>query len=196
MQQQIGHADDGKRAELEHHAKTLTMINEWVRFLDTKAGAVLAANAAVIAAGFGLLKDNLPYLRNHYFSFGILVVACAMFVISVITCLYCIVPTLSPYKSSFHKLFAFWTPHVRRASEHDRTSVIFFGHIFTGPDYLARLREVQQDHEAISLQWAEQIAANSEVARSKSEWVAKAIQFLMWGLVLALFAAVLIVQKV
>jgi hypothetical protein len=192
MQQQ----QSPEEQELEHHARTLAMINEWVRFLDAKAGAVLAANAAVIAAGFGLLKDNLPYLRTHPFSFVILCVACLMFVASVVTCLYCIVPTLSPYKSPLHKLFAFWTPHVRRASSEDKTSVLFFGHIITGPDYLSKLRSIQHNHDAMALQWAEQIAANSEVARSKTESIAKAIQFLMWGLVLSLFSAILIVLKV
>ena len=79
----------------EPYWKTLATINEWVRFLDAKAVAVLTANAAIGAGLLGLLKDSAHTLSKYGPSLMAAAAATVCLLFSVVKCLFCISPTLN-----------------------------------------------------------------------------------------------------
>ena len=150
--------------------------SEWIRFADAKAGAILTADALLLAtAVLELLKRNQEALPNHHLALG--GVACAVLssvalIASAIFCLVCIAP--------------------RMHSSDGAKSPLYFGHIAAHPDAAAYktaaavLDRPEESFDAIS----RQVWANARVAHTKYRLIAGAVWTLGLGLLFALIATV------
>lgn len=147
--------------ELETLWKTYDTVNEWIRFSDTKAGAILAANgviAGIVLANLASAKDFLH--KNPVFLIFLItgVIAGCM---SIYFSIRCLNPTL-------------------RVGE--PTSLIFFAHVaqkFEKPsDYEQAVSKAFTDDVQAMAQIAQQVWANSSVAWKKYKAVVWAIRFL------------------
>lgn len=150
--------------------------NEWIRFADTKAGAILAADALLLATAVPeLMKRNQEAPPNHHFA--TVGVACAVLssvalIASAIFCLVCIAPRM--YSSDGAK------------------SPLYFGHIAAHPDAdayknaAAVLDRPEESFDAIS----RQVWANARIAHTKFRLIAEAVWTLGLGLLFALIATV------
>lgn len=170
-------------ATLDQYHKSLSLTNEWVRFLDTKATAVLAANAAIAAALASVAKDGGWYLLPPLI--GIL--------FSIYHGILCIAPRLYPTRGALPNLLDVVGPPHFTATALEKTSVIFFEHVAehaNGAAFLAASREIYSDPERLLEHVAEQVWANARVARNKSYHVGRAVQFFVWALLLGIGSAV------
>jgi hypothetical protein len=177
---------------VERAWKTLGVVNEWVRFLDGKATAILAADAAIVAAVVGPLKDSFSYLREHLV---VLLLFGAMFGClgrSVLKGLHCVAPALFPRKFPLWHLFDATKP----PSETDPNgeSVLFFEHVASAEwqgGYRSAALSVFSSNEKTFYHLTDQIQANSIVARQKSMDIGQAIQSLVWALIFGTIAGIL-----
>ena len=74
--------------------KTYNSINEWIRFSDTKAGAILAANGVIASIVLSKLTKSNVFLDGHPIFLFPLIIGIILTCISIISCLICITPTL------------------------------------------------------------------------------------------------------
>jgi hypothetical protein len=146
-------------------------INDQIRFADTKAAALLAANGVLTAALIGVLKDKDAFFRSHTFVLLLAAVGLLGLLASAGCCLMCIVPRLS-------------TGGPR--------SLIFFDHIalFTGPDTYANSAETMADARQAFQEITRQVWANARVASRKHRWVARAVRWFVPGLLFATIFAI------
>ncbi|WP_435017834.1 Pycsar system effector family protein [Tundrisphaera sp. TA3] len=149
----------GRCAEAtEHLWKTLQGINEWIRFADAKAGAVLTANGVLATLAAGVIEKQSDLL-SKYQSLKIVTLICGLaLLLSSIACVKCLYP------------------RVRVKGE--IRSLLFFHHIATvyadPPRYLDKARELSEPDMAFR-EVGTQVWANSRVAREKHREVAFAI---------------------
>jgi len=151
--------------------------NEWIRFADLKAGALLTANGAMLAATLSALKGNASVLLANPFALSFALLSGGALLVSVGNCLHCI----SPKTARFHK-------------KHDpkTDSSLFFEHIagFTKEEYLTRAQEMGSDETAFE-QVCQQVWINARVSRKKHEQVTRAIRALAVSIGFALIAALI-----
>jgi hypothetical protein len=147
--------------EAQHPWKTLQLVNEWIRFSDAKAAAVLA--------GSGLLGGLVVHSVPSYQQFGDHLVRSALLILALV----CVV-------TSFLLALMALTP-ILRAEE--RPSLVYFRHI--AEDYstdretfVARFIALAGEEEEFQRQLAEQIWANSIIAKRKFERVRWGVRFL------------------
>jgi len=145
-------------------------VNEWIRFSDTKAGAILAADGVIAAVAFSLLPEPVPaaYLP-------LIVSGAVSGVLSVYFSILCLNPALR-----------FGEPN----------SLIFFAHIaqrYQGPnEYAEALVGVFSEEEAAAAQIAAQIWVNSRVALKKYRavtWATRSFGFTVAVIVLGVMAS-------
>ena len=142
--------------------KTYSIINEWIRFSDTKAGAILAANGVIASIVLSKLANGKNLLDVHPIFPILLIIGIITTFISIILCIICLSPTLKVG---------------------DKTnSVIFFANIAerfeTHCDYEKIAQDVLADEKQAATQIAQQVWANSKVAWKKYKAVAWATYFL------------------
>ena len=151
--------------------------NEWIRFADLKAGALLTANGALLAAALSALKDNGRFLRTHHGVLGFALLSGAALLVSFGYSLWCI----SPKTARFH-------------ARHDRhtDSLLFFEHIAAiGKDtYLDKAKDLGSDESAYH-QIAQQVWINSRVSQKKHRQITLAVRAFALSIVSALIAALL-----
>lgn len=149
-------------ATIETLWKTYSTINEWIRFSDTKAGAILTANGVIASIVLSKLPNAKDFLDTHPIFPILLIVGTITTFISIILSIICLSPTLKVG---------------------DKTnSVIFFGNIAktfeTYCDYDNIAQDVLANEKHASTQIAQQVWANSKVAWKKYKAVAWATYFL------------------
>jgi hypothetical protein len=172
----------------EPYWKTLNTINEWVRFLDAKATAVLAADAAIAAGLLGLLKDTAKDAAKSGLTLLLAAAAVLCLFISGVYCLNCISPTLNNRFQSFLFLF---NPLAPPSPTGEATSLLFFDHIARNDKFGEQAKEKLSNPETLKTELIVQIKENAKVARDKSLQVGKAIQCLSLALVLGMLATLL-----
>ena len=157
----------------EHLWRTLQTINEWTRFADAKAAAVLTADGVLIGLAAGLLKDHWEPLKTHRFILLVAIVGIVAMIVSSIGCVMCIIPKLTVKGGT------------------GSGSRLFFDHIAQNDQatYLASAIDLADDERAFR-EVATQVWANAKVAREKHREVALAIRFTIASLVCCLFACI------
>lgn len=135
---------------------TLQMVNEWVRFSDSKAGILLTLQGVILTIIFTLTSTPKP---GCTLDFGLFVLGLILFGVSIVIGVNAILPTLEVGAPS---------------------SKIFFGHVRTHKDATKYLAEVKNSTYNFEEDVLTQIWANSIVAWKKYELVGTAI---IWGLI-------------
>lgn len=136
--------------------KTYNVINEWIRFSDTKAGAILAANGVIASIVLSKLSEDNVFLNNHPIFLIPLILGIITTFISIISSIICLNPTLKIGTKT--------------------NSVIFFANIAENfeiySDYEKNALDVLTDEKHAAAQISQQVWANSKVALKKYKAVA------------------------
>lgn len=141
----------------DHLWRTLQTINEWTRFADAKAGAVLTANGVLGTLAAGFVKDHWAILAANR-TIAILAFACgALLIGSSFVCVKCLLPK------------------VKVKGETD--SLLFFHHIALKDEegYLIAAAEALHDDDKAFREVGKQVWANAKVAREKHQEIYWAI---------------------
>lgn len=142
-----------------------TAVNEWVRFADTKAGAVLGAQGVIFALAIPSLVEHRAWILAEPLVCTLVIVAAACALLSVAWSLKCVIPRL-------------------RVGE--AKSLIFFGHIaqaFDNPEaYHEMFERYRNDEKGISGHIAHQVWSNSVVAWKKYKDSTWALRFFAVGI--------------
>lgn len=159
----LGQAVGGQSAPSPDQAwKLLSIVNEWVRYADTKTGVTLAFGGATAALLLNALKDS-------NWTWKLTVSASLAGVSLILTALFA--------------AFALF-PRVRGNQDHsvdeEAVSLLFFGDIRRHygedrPTYRDVLTTLTADAARLTEQIADQIHANARVATIKFRWVNVAI---------------------
>jgi len=193
----VGSDDPAKmRAATESLWKVYGSLNEWVRFTDAKAAAVLAADGVLAGAAISALQGKRELLMSHPAALSALVIGLAALVASAAYCIFCISPSVETgplkwFRFSRHPLAEFAAAP---------TSLIFFGHVAAknkdGSDRFGSAGAFAEEakrafgDDALALeQISQQVLANSRVAYDKCKQVAWAIKFLAVALLFGLIGA-------
>ena len=173
----------------ETYWKTLSTVNEWVRFLDTKATALLAAAAGLAVLGATLLKDNANLFQHHGWLWLPALLSIVALVGALGTCLYVIAPTLFPQKAPVSTLFDLIQAPSVVVGKGD--SLLYFEHIARQhkDTYREASKALFTDSEKLGEHLAEQIHANSIVARDKAHYIGRVVQLIVWAVVLGAITA-------
>lgn len=164
----------------------LANTNDWLKFAETKNGALFAANVATV---FGLLRLLAETSSFHPIIHIYMAVAVICLVCSAVLCLVSFIPTLRPPKQS----------KIRKLGSGD--NLLFYMHIadYTDVDYLkalyAQSGKGQELPCTIEQAYAKQIVVNARIARLKYEIFSLAIWFTLSALVTPLGSTILYFVK-
>lgn len=170
-----GPADAVATVNVEHGWKLLSLVNEWIRFSDAKAGATLA-----FAGAMGTLLFNLvTNLTQTGCLLDVTVVATSVLLFAAV-------------------LLAGWAiaPRVKdKDVVPDTISRLFFASIaknFRGKrvEYREEVKRLTTDTEALVLELADQIHANAGIATIKTQRVTWAIRAALGAGVLLAFVTI------
>lgn len=163
----------------ENMWKTYVVINEWIRFSDTKAVALLAANGTILTIVFSKSIDNSEYLLKNFIILDIIIFGFVFGLISIIYAILCLNPTLNVGEPK---------------------SLIYFGHIAKRYDNCNRYRiEVMaafKDDSGIIDQITNQVWANSKVSWKKYVNITWAIRFFMGAIIFFALAGIKLASSV
>lgn len=156
----------------DHAWKTLSLVNEWIRHSDAKAGVTLAFTGVLATVTFNLTKD----LSHRTILVDILVVvAGALLVMTGALCGWTLTPRV----------------HAKSA-EPATVSRLFFASIsesFTRRQYGTALTALTADMDALTRDLANQIHANAHIATVKARSIKWAIRSaLLAGAIVAAIA--------
>ena len=154
------------------------LLNHWIKNSDTKAAAVLSANAilanAAVSAFDHVSGFDEAFLVKHPVVFGLDLLALALGLVSVGFSLSCIAPKL-----------------ISGGPEAD-DSLIFFGHIArraSARDYEAEVHRTLTNEEKAMNQISDQVWVNSRIVTAKLRSVLWAIRLFAAALLVSLVAA-------
>lgn len=155
------------------------LTNEWIKNSDTKAAAVLSANAILANAAvnaFGHVSGfNQAFLKEHHTILFLDLLALLLAVVSVAFSLHCIAPKL-----------------VSSGPGTD-DSLIFFGHIARRPSarvYEAEVHQTLTNEEKAMNQISDQVWINSRVVTAKLQAVLWAVRLFAGALLVSLISAI------
>jgi len=145
--------------------RTYEIINDWIKFSDTKAAAILAMNGVIIGVVLTAILTNLSdaqdYLKDHTCLRWLLILGIILEAASIICCFFCLKPTLRNKNPS---------------------SLIYFGDIYwgykTSSEYMEAVKEQFTHDEKTVSHIADQIWINSKIAWKKYVAVGLALVFL------------------
>lgn len=174
--------DEEYKTATDHLWKCYPVINEWIRFADTKAWTVLTFNSVI----FGAVLPNLSGLKSASTGssavlwLGLLSGVCLT--VSTFCSLLCLIPRLTARQGD---------------TEAPKSSTIFFEHIAGHGEHRQFYDAVLkvQDSKGAFEQIAEQVYAVSHVVKSKNSWLYWSFMFLGFGMLfgvpflVALFSA-------
>jgi len=148
-------------ANPDHAWKALSLVNEWIRHADAKAGVTLAFTGVLATMLFNLVKDFKS--RTPCFDF-VVILACALIVITGALCAWTLTPRWKDTDGS-----------------KDAINRLFYGSIsknFKGdrPRYVDVLHTLTADPNELTRDLADQVHANAKVASSKMRWSKWAIR--------------------
>ncbi|MFI1536749.1 Pycsar system effector family protein [Streptomyces anandii] len=148
----------------DHAWKALSLVIDWIKHAETKAGATLAAAGVTGGVLYNLVKD----VRSP--SSGL--------IISAILCAFAVLAT---------GLCAGLVLWPRLKMKENPTSLLYFHHIARGhatsESYAASLTPLTRNMEALVSEIANQSWANSKVAHNKYMWGGRAIRLLLVSLI-------------
>ncbi|APZ33945.1 hypothetical protein BOH66_06485 [Microbacterium aurum] len=152
---------EGTAANPDHAWKALSLVNEWIRHADAKAGVSLAFTGVLATMLFNLVRDFKS--RTPAFDF-VVILACALIVITGALCAW----TLTPR----------WKDTDRSK---DAINRLFYGSIsknFKGdrPRYVDVLHTLTANPNELTRDLADQVHANAKIASSKMRWSKWAIR--------------------
>jgi hypothetical protein len=155
-------------------------INDWVRFADTKAAAVIAGQGAIFALAIPRLLANRTTITHHFWLMVLLGVSLILAALTLLYALKCIIPRLKVGEAK---------------------SLIFFGHIAQAFDDAKTYRQFVDrqllEPDGLRDHLAHQIWSNSIVAWAKYKDSTWALRFFAIGLVLNIIELVIVfVQSV
>ncbi len=160
---------------LDNLWKTYGIINEWIKFSDAKAGAVLALNGVIIGLIYSNLQNNPGDFTKHPIIFTSLMLGILVGCISIYFCLRCLNPTLKLGEPN---------------------SLIFFSHISQKfkkyEDYVNAANNAFNDEKNLQDDLSQQIWVNSKVAHNKYVAVTWAIRLLSLTLLIDILSSVTI----
>jgi hypothetical protein len=170
---------------LEDQLKTvLSSVNDWLKFAETKNGALFATNIAIIFGIVRLLIENQSFLLTVriYLSVAIICLLC-----SAVLCLVSFIPKLQSPKQI----------KTRKIGNND--NVLFYMHIadFTSSDYLQALytqagrEQSPANHSTLEDAYAKQIINNARIARLKYEIFGLAVWFTLSALITPIGSSIL-----
>ena len=142
--------------------KSYSIINEWIRFSDTKAGAILAINGVIASIVLSKLANGNNFLDVHQIFPVLLILGTITTFISTIFSIYCLSPTLKV--GDINNSLIFFANIAERFGSHY--------------DYEKIAQDVLADEKQAATQIAQQVWANSKVAWKKYKAVAWATYFL------------------
>lgn len=143
----------------DHAWKTLSLMNEWIRHSDTKAGVTLAFTGVLSTMVFNLAKDFSP--RTIPFD-ALVVLDCALLVLTGALCGWTLTPRVHDKKAD---------PAVV-----NRLFFVSISRNFKREDYRLVLRDLIADPVELSKDLADQIHANAQIATTKAEYAKWAIR--------------------
>jgi hypothetical protein len=138
----------------EHYWNTFTQINEWIRFADTKAGALITLNSIIIGFIASNLKTVTDAISISDCLIALSVLGSLSLIISLLFALKCILPNLSVGEPKSNIFFKHISKKYSNAQE-------FKEQLTTSTDTIDDLKT--------------QIWANSRVADNKYSAVNKSI---------------------
>lgn len=149
----------------------LTTVNEWLRFAETKNGALFAANG-VIAVGIANVLAIAPQINVYIRLYLLALIVFLMF--SAACCILSFVPQIK---------IPWFVPTSKNAGAFD--SLVFYGDIakYECEDYLKALHkrygngEIEPPITSIERDYAQQIIINSRIAMWKYQWFRVAVWF-------------------
>lgn len=138
---------------------TYRVINDWIKFSDTKATALLASNGVILSIIFSKVIDNLEFIKYSYLILLSLIFGFLCGLISIYFCIRCLSPMLN-------------------IGEND--SLIFFGSISkkfdTHREYEKNIMNLFSDDAQFKSQIIQQVWTNAKIASKKYDLVFKAIR--------------------
>lgn len=158
---------------MEQMRKTLSDVNDWVKFSEAKNGALLAASGVGI---WGCLR-TISLLESTCWITIYLVAAALFLLCGFVTSLISFLPILDAGKGI-----------PKKAEPVQPTNLLYFGHLAFYPTHeLARKfydAQGESDHELteMDLMCAEQIAVNSRIALAKLSLFNLSVTFLLTGI--------------
>jgi hypothetical protein len=172
--------------------KTYAVINEWIRFSDTKAAAILTADAAIVAAAVTGLAGSQPFFLKHRMFIVLLMLACLFCFFSFWTALSSIKPKLDWKSRPVDANANLWTRIASRfpfINVGHPNSLIFYAHIAkrfdSANDYEQAATVGFADETHSKGQIAQQVWANSKVCWRKF----KLVSWATWWLALAVMVS-------
>ncbi|WP_145941611.1 Pycsar system effector family protein [Corynebacterium glyciniphilum] len=152
----------------DHAWKTLSLVNEWIRHSDAKAGVTLAFVGVMGTLTFNLLKD---VSRWSCLTIIPAAVACVLLAVTVGMCAWTLTPRVKD-----------------KSSDAEARGLLFFAHISQGfaedrRGYRSELAALSSDPVRLTEQIADQVHANALVATLKTK-------FAMWAILAAVASGV------
>lgn len=143
------------------------VVNDWIKFADTKATALLAANG--IIAGVVLINLNhiIPFTLCRGWCLVMVILSILAFLASIVLSLRCVMPKLKVGEPKS----AFYFDHIAQLS------II---------DYEAKAKAILSNEDDVESHIIYQIWANSKVASAKHRNIALSIWSLIIGIILSL----------
>lgn len=167
------------KAATEIQWKVYAIINEWVRFADTKAAALLATSGVLAYITASALTGQRSFLINHPFAYEAVVLGGFLLLLCAMCSLSCLMPRLG-------------APRSDPSSKEQPLPPIFFAHIITyQPGEYMKVSSKLADAELAYKQICLQVWANARVATRKHAWVRRAVFFLGAAMLFGVIAAVL-----
>lgn len=145
--------------KIENYWRTLQMVNEWIRFSDTKSGIIVTLIGVIYTIIYSNSNEIYQYLISSNLSIGISLMGIILSIISGFYAFKCLNPRLK-------------NPNPK--------SMIYFGHIATHNSYKKYLDfsiSILNDDQKIIEQLAEQVYVNSTISWNKFRNVSISIRF-------------------
>jgi hypothetical protein len=164
---------------------TYNSINEWIRFSDAKAGAVVLIQGVIIGAILqnGTQIDAIVTKNAIHSILGLVTIF--LFFYSFSLALICLNPSLDPAELARFR---------RKPLKSDKSSLIFFGDIAARPDFATFQSEINtrfSDEKDFAGQLSNQIWINSKIATRKYQAVEKSIRALATSILIICVIGVL-----
>lgn len=143
----------------DHAWKTLSLMNEWIRHSDSKAGVTLAFAGALATMVFTLAKD---FTSRTWIFDTLVVLDCVLLVLTGVLCGWTLTPRIHDKEAN---------PEVA-----NRLFFVSISHNFKRENYRQALRELISNPTELSNDLADQIHANAQIATTKAKWAKWAIR--------------------
>jgi uncharacterized membrane protein len=145
----------------DHAWKALSLVNEWIRHSDAKAGVTLAFAGVLGATLFNLAKDN----TTRSFAFDLFVViGCASLLLTAGLCAWTLTPRIDDRDSGVESINRLFFASISRHFKGDRLG------------YAEVLTTLTSNPEELVKDLANQIHANATIATLKSAYAKWAIR--------------------